>query len=185
MTTPRLALALAVAVAMTLSGCEGGGGDPVLEDLEPFECQLLVANADGDLVSLDAGGDAELVLGFQGFLFFRLYAAGTDENIPDDVDVTMSVTVGDDDPFGGTQNGLDFEAADGDGVRTTEEILVFLSTSSVGDFVDRESVVTMRLRGDTHECLTSATVTLVDDDPCIHTGEEPICPGDEGFEDAE
>lgn len=184
---PALALmALALMAAVPVAACDTGGddgGEPV--ELEPFECELVMAGGEGELVSLEGGGDAEMVLGFQGFLFVELFAAASGEDVPDDVDVTMSVTVGSADPFGGTQNGVDFEAADGDGVRTTEQILVFFSGGSTGDYVGLEAIVTMRLRGDTHECLTTATVTLVDDDPCVHTGEEAICPGDDGFEDAQ
>lgn len=174
-----------LAVALALAGCDGGsgagGGD---DDAGPppdgapstFECELVERGADGAWAPLGPDARAELVLGFQGFLFVEVYVRATGP-APRRVDVILSVTIEGDAPYGGSQPETALTPT-ADGAAVSEAIVVFFSSSSVGEYVDRTVEIAVKLEGDGASCTTTGRYLLVDDDPCIHTGDEPICPDD-------
>ena len=62
----------------------------------------------------------------------------------------------------------------------SEPINVFLPSATVSAYVGDRATLALRAQNGAAYCVTTAEVTLVDDDPCIHTGSEPICPDDTG-----
>ena len=57
----------------------------------------------------------------------------------------------------------------------SEEVLLFLPDGSVGLYEGRQADIAVRLNGKDWTCVAQDHGVLVDDDPCIHTGDDPIC----------
>lgn len=146
--------------------------------MAPFECTLGSLDADDAFRPYAATGTAELVLGFQGFLFVQARVLARDG--PPVVEAVASITVEGEEPAGSTQPGVHLEPVDGG--QLSDGILVFLPSSSVSAWEDRPATLAVRLQGEGQACVATADVVLVDEDPCIHTDDEPICPdtGDSG-----
>lgn len=163
-------------LAMLLAGCpETDDTGDTHDEVESYACVVGALDADGAFVPYATSGQAELVLGFQGFLFLEARILADDA--PALVRVTASLAVGDDTPSGVTQPDVPFEAtAAGD---LSGEVLLFLPNAEVASFVGQPAAISLRAEDDERSCVTTADVTLVDLDPCIHTDDEPICPGDD------
>ncbi|MCP4918776.1 MAG: hypothetical protein GY913_17875 [Proteobacteria bacterium] len=144
-----------------LLACPGGG--PEDSAVTEGDCTLGQIDSSNAFVPLD-GGQLELVLGFQGFLFVRT-AMRLDGEGPTRTVSTWSLTVDGDEPIGGTQAAF-FE---GD---MSDEILLFLPDSSIGLYEGRSAEIAVRLDGDGWTCVATGSGTLVDEDACIHTGED-------------
>ena len=86
----------------------------------------------------------------------------------------MSVKVDGADTISGEQPAVVFH----DGVSDT--ILIFFTANYLSYYVGRGAEVAVRIEDATRYCVVPAAGTLVDEDPCIHTGAEPICPEDTG-----
>ncbi len=144
-----------------------------------FICEIGFGK-DGDYITAVDADPAELILGFQGFLFVELRVQA-EETSPSPVLVRMSMEVDGSEPFDGSQPDVDLETQD-DGSRVSEEINLFLPSNDTGLYKGKTAQVVMRLEDETSgkSCTTERIITLVNDDPCIHTGDEPICPDDTG-----
>ena len=170
-------------LGLVLAGCSAQtvetGADTSLPDGE-FACEIGFGDEDGSYVVASDYGDAELILGFQGFLFVELRVRA-EEDSPSPVQVRMSMEVEGEPPFDGSQPDVELEDQV-DGTRVSEEIVLFLPSNDVGLFKGKTARVVMRLDAPVSHsrCTTERYVTLADDDPCIHTGGEPICPEDTG-----
>lgn len=178
----RLALCAAALLAWVGAGCDGGGGAPASEDTSqppsPYACEVGHRDADGRFVALADGDRIELELGFQGFLFVEVCARTFDPSPPDRSLATAVIEVADRPPVGVQQSEVGFSSAP-DGGRVSDDVLIYLSPSTISYFADRRGELSLRLAGDQLECTTAGSILLVDDDPCIHTGDVPICPDDD------
>ncbi len=155
-----------------LAGCPPVDDTDTGIEKAPFDCTLGALDADGVFVAYEESGEAELVLGFQGFLFLDARIAAVDA--PAVVTVVASVDVGDGEPSGVTQPEVPFHAtADG---ALSGEVLLFLPSGDVAAYTDRAATITARVEDASQRCVTQVEVTLVDRDPCIHTDDAPICP---------
>jgi hypothetical protein len=163
--------------------CGRGNPDTGIDTNGPereFACEIGFPDEDGTYVVAPDYGDAELVLGFQGFLFVRLLVRA-EENSPSLVEVRMSMEVDGEPPFDSSQPGVEFKEQ-GDSTQVSEEILLFLPSNNVSQFKGKTARIVMRLDAavNASRCTTERYVMLADEDPCIHTGSEPLCPGDTG-----
>jgi hypothetical protein len=168
--------ALGAALAL-LSAC--GGGPPSEPDggvttaVEEFACQIGLADSAGEFVPLSERDDAELVLGFQGFLLVEVrILAGS--GAPERPSARFTIEVDGMAPIGAAQGEVAFEAR-GEGA-LSEPILVFLNDMTVGTVVGHEAEIVVKLEGEGRRCVATGTVTLVDEDPCIMTSDAPLCP---------
>jgi hypothetical protein len=155
-----------------LAGCPTAADD----DDTPFDCAVGLWQEDGGWVDAD-GADAELIFGFQGFLWIstRLRA---DAEGPEVANVRFSAAIEGEPPFGGSQPNV--ALSPGNGARYSDEIQVRLDNDEGPDpFVGRSMQLDVRATSGARECTASATLTLRDDDPCIHTDDEPICDDDD------
>lgn len=140
------------------AGCPSHAIDPPAGK-DPFACAIGVH--DGQPWAPMDGGDAEMTLGFQGFMFipFRLAAADPPE-APADLQMRLDV-----DPNGitdGDQPQVTFEC--GPDRCITGDLMLFLDSGDLGSFVDRAATLTILAQTDDRYCLASAAVTLVDDE---------------------
>lgn len=165
------------AMAATLVACGPGDGtgDGDVEKAE-FDCELGSVNIDGVFEPYSEQNRAELYFGFQGFLF--LEAQVRVQQTLSTCQVTASLMVEDEDPMGGAQPAVAFQHQE-DGSMLSEDIVVFLPSSSASAWAGRTGTLSVRVEDASNRCVTSAEVLLVDDDPCIHSGDEPICPDED------
>ena len=171
-----------VTMLLLCSGCTPAKKQTTESTTKPnsaFICEIGFSKDDEYITATDAS-PAELILGFQGFLFVEVRIRA-EESSPSPVLVRMSMEVDGSEPFDGSQPDVDLETQD-DGSRVSEEINVFLPSNDTGLYKGKTAQIVMRLEDDASDmsCTTEQLVTLVDDDPCIHTGGEPICPDDTG-----
>jgi hypothetical protein len=159
-------------------GKKGGGDGP--QTLE-YGCDLGLLTEEGDFRALEPNETVELVLGFQGFLFVEVAVRA--EASPGECITTSSLTVPDNDPVGSVQQEVPFGGSDSGWV--SEELVLFLPSNTVSDYVGAPADLAVRLDDGAAYCIAALTVELVDDDPCIHTGDEPICPDDDDFPEGE
>lgn len=181
----RWAVAAALtAASMALVACEPVEQAPeadAIGDASPSEmsCEIGQIGDGAAFVPASERDTAELQLGFQGFLFIALRVATLDPQAPPLARVSVSFEAEGDEPVGISLGQIAMTRA-GE-LAVSSELVIILSPTIVSHFAGRTAVVTMRVEGSGRRCVTSATLRLVDDDPCIHTGEDPICPGDEGW----
>ena len=151
------------------------------QGVQELECTMGYPDLDARFTTFSQGDDAEIVLGFQGFVFTRLLlqVPAKHKKLPK-FDVDLSIGVENDEPFGGTQLGVDFERDETTNEWVSEEMYLYLSPAIVDQFKDRDAVITLNLHGPNHYCTATMPVYLVDSDPCIHTGGISfLCPEDE------
>ena len=167
---------LASSLWLVLAGCGGAVEDTAVETAEPtFACEPGLLDDDGGFAPLAGTTDAELVLGFQGFLFVR-FSLQSDVEGPAPLTVVMALEADASEPFSSTQPEVGwFEQ---DGRWRTDELLLFLPDANTAAWTGVEGAVAIKAEHPDGTCLVTGRIRLVDDDPCIHTGEEPICPGD-------
>jgi hypothetical protein len=152
----------------------GDTGSPSTEST-PFACTLGVPTEEG----WKAWGDTlELEMGFQGFVLAQLQLTAG-EDAPESVTATMLVEPEGSAQVSGSQPLVAF-THDG-ALATTDPILVFFTSNYISYYVGLGARVAVRLDGEGKSCAVEGQATLVDDDPCLHTGDEPICPEDSGF----
>ncbi len=145
--------------------------DPQPVELEEVDCELGQLQ-DEAFTPLQDGDEAELWLGFQGFLFLLVRASS--DQPPAHPTALFSLSLEGEDPSSGSQPDLDFDGS------LSDEILVFLPSANVSAYEGRSGSLAVRLQGAERTCLDTVEVRLVDLDPCIHTDTEPICPEDSG-----
>ncbi len=153
---------------------------------EPFDCTIGLVTEESDFAPLadDGTTTAEMIFGFQGFLWIDVAIAG-DADCPTVGDVSARVDIDGFDPLGRTISGVAF-AAEGDG-RISEVVQVRLDNAEgPSRYEGRSTTVTLKVTGEGaggegREAVCAGTLVLVDDDPCIHTDEDPYC--DEGGDD--
>lgn len=175
---------LIVLMGLLLTSCSPEGGD---EDTDTgvgppsaeFVCEIGLSDADGAYVSAVDNDPVELILGFQGFLFLE-FMVRAEAGSPSPVLVRMSMEVDGEDPFDGSQPQVAL-SDQADGTRVSEVINLFLPNNDISLYKDNTARVVMRLEDSASglTCTAERYVTLIDDDPCIHTGGEPICPEDD------
>ncbi len=163
----------ALAAASLLTACPG----PI--DRDPFDCTIGLWTEDEPFVPLAADGTtaAEMVFGFQGFLWVDT-AIQADEDGPDLADVALSIDIDGFAPFGTSVPGVEF-AAHGDGFRSGPVQVRLDNDEGASRYEGLAAEVAMRVRGEREEGVCTAAFTLVDEDPCIHTDDEPDCPDDD------
>ena len=167
--------AVACLLLVLLVGC--GPAPPV--ELLPFECELGLLTPDDEWVDVEASGgtQAELIFGFQGFLWVDAAIRG-DDDCPEVADVAARVSIDGFDPFGRSVPDVRFSDS-GEGLQS-ETVPVRLDNSEGPSlYAGHAAELVVRVTGATHEATCQATVLLVDDDPCIDADGEPICPGDD------
>lgn len=166
----------AILLAMSLAACGGtaDGQGPVDSAPGEFACELGEIDEDGVFISFDEDDRAELVLGFQGFLFLQTHVTSDQLTASDTAMATTSIYLDSGETGGGTQADVGVSAE-----AMTEEILMFLPTANIALYNGQEAELAVRLEVGDRFCVTTSKVILADDDPCIHTDDEPICPDDE------
>ena len=148
-----------------LSACEPISTDPPPPtEKAPFDCELGILDGDLEFVSLNDQDKAELILGFQGFLFLEFFLQSDYE--PDTCNVVLSIDIEGETPAGGSQPGVEF-----DGTGLSDPVLVFLPTANISLYTGKTAVLAFRVEDATHSCTVTKNVLLVDDDPTIHSGE--------------
>lgn len=157
-------------LALALAGCPGPV-DPNRE-LTEVSCTLGTVDDAGAFHLLEAGADLELILGFQGFLLLITHLGS--EDMDSNATATTSLEMEGHEPSGGSQPALSFS----NGV--SSELLFFLPSSNVAAYVGNSAALAVRLEDQDHFCIATATVTLVDEDECIHVDGPDVCPGDTG-----
>ncbi len=158
----------------TLTSCNATiEEEPPPTPTNEFQCEL-GTYTEMQFTPLDAGSEAELHLGFQGFLFFKLRVRAKGD-VPSRVKSRANVQIGSDEPTSASMGNTLF-SADGAGSFLSGELNVFLTASKVKDYIGETAKLVVRSENDTHFCVIQGEFVLVDDDPCIHTGEQPICP---------
>jgi hypothetical protein len=164
---------------LLLLGCppDGDTDEPSEESVE-YDCELgTVDDETGVYSPLASDQELELVLGFQGFLFVSLWVRQQDEAAPVCM-VNAAVTPDDMGPMP-TQQPIDF-VHDGTGY-ISREVVLFLESATPSLYEGDSAQIDVRVTEPGRHCLASATVKLVDNDACIHSDEDPICPGDSGY----
>lgn len=160
-----------------LPGCVGGHAsqqDSAQEaDKVAFTCELGTWTEEGGFVPFGDDAKLELQMGFQGFLLVAVHARTAEPAFPEG-DGTMSMQIEGADTLNGKQPEVAFQ----DGI--SEEILVFFTGNYLSYYEGRAANLAVRIEDATRTCLVQVAGTLVDEDPCIHTGADPICPGDTG-----
>ncbi len=165
----RWAAALCCALLM---GCPTADDD----DDRPFGCQIGVWHEDGAWEPAD-GAPVELIFGFQGFLWISTQLR-SDLDGPDVANLRFSASIDDGAPFGGSQPNVAL-VEDGD-ARYSDEVQIRLSNDEGPEpFIGGVMALALRGTSGLRECTAEATVTLQDEDPCIHTDDEPICDDDD------
>lgn len=145
----------------------------------PFECELgLVTDAsDFEPIAADGSTRAEMIFGFQGFLWVDVAIRG-DADGPTVGDVAARIDIDGFDPLGRSIPGIVFEP-EGEGF-LSETVQVRLDNSEgPALYLDEAATFTVKVTGEFKEATCAATLRLVDDDPCIHTDDEPICGDDD------
>ena len=158
---------------LALLGCPRGPDDTATP-AEPFDCALGLPTAEGWQPITD---ELEMTLGFQGFLLLVLQARA-DSDAPETVDAAMMLTLDGEDPISGAQPAVVMEP-DAEG-RQSEPILLFLTSNYPSWYEGRQAELTVRLSAPGQVCTVQLEGTMVDEDPCVHTGDVPECPEDTG-----
>jgi len=166
----RVAFALGAAACASGSP-DTGGGDGA--DKSEFTCELGSFTEEGGFAPFGANAELELQMGFQGFLLVSAYVSTSERDFPAG-DAAMSMVVEGADRIDGKQPGVAFV----DGL--SDEILIFFTANYLSYYEGRGADLVVRVEDVSRYCVVSASGTLVDDDPCIHTGADPICPEDTG-----
>jgi len=162
-------------LALVACGSGPADTDPTEIDKEEFACELGALNAEGGFAPYGEADDAEMVLGFQGFLFLRARVEA--ERAPSWCRALTSLEVPGEAPNGSARPEVSFEA--GEGGHLSDQIPIFLPTANISAYVGQTATLAARLEGPTEFCVAVATVTLRDDDACVHAGGEDDC-GDTG-----
>ncbi len=116
----------------------------------------------------------EMEMGFQGFVLAQLQLKVADE-APSPLTATMVVEPEGADAVSGSQPLVYVNGG------ITDPILVFFTSNYISYYLDRSARVAVRVQSGNASCAVEGTAILVDEDPCLHTGDEPICPEDSGF----
>jgi hypothetical protein len=138
-----------------LLGCPNGGET---DDYEPFDCELLASDGELPLGPLE-DADAELILGFQGFLHVPLHVT-SDDDPPERIDVAMTLDVDGFDRLGGQQPQVPF--LDGYDEPVSRVVLFFLTSGNVGEWRDRDAHLVAAAVGEGRRCVREADIRLVD-----------------------
>ncbi len=178
---PRIIRGATMASLATLLVASACSRNPKPDDVDPedkieFQCELGVLDADGVFIPGSASTPVELDLGFQGFLSVTTHVRATGE-VPRVVSVTISATVTGEEPTGDTVPLLAMNS-ESEGKVLSDALLIFFNNDTPTDLEQRGLELSLRLDNATHVCWVDAPFLMVDDDPCIHTGDEPICPED-------
>ncbi len=176
--------ALFVLCALSLMACGPDGETeppPPEEPKQPFECSLGVER----MGVYEAGGpqcEAELTLGFQGFLWFDVVVqAGP--GAPKQGRAKLSVSVPAKSPFNSASPLVTFGQYESDGLRLSSHMQVFVSGQDPKELAGQVAQISVRFESETKECITTSQVLLVDNDDCIHTNDEPCEGTDVVFEE--
>lgn len=173
---PSLAIAsLATLLAVLAPGCDPDGtDDDTGGEVVEGTCTLGLTDAEGAFVPLGEGADRlELILGFQGFIWIEVNLR-VEPECPELVDASTGITMDGHGSIGGAQPLVTLDPT-GSGDYLSEDILMFLNGGSMSEYVGRAADLAVALEGDGWRCVASAAGILVDDDPCIHTGEDTDC----------
>ncbi|MCP4872045.1 MAG: hypothetical protein GY898_25350 [Proteobacteria bacterium] len=173
---PRSSLLALVPVVLLCTASDCPGPNP---PVTPFECELGLVLEDSDFSPIAADGttSAEMIFGFQGFLWVDVAIRG-DEDSPSVADVAARIDIDGFEPLGRSIPAIVFDEA-GDGT-LSETVQVRLDNSEgPALYIGRPATFTLKVTGEFKETTCAATVLLVDDDPCIYTDDEPICGDDD------
>jgi hypothetical protein len=140
-----------------------------------FACELGVPTEEGWVPWPER---LEMELGFQGFVLAQLQLRSA-ADAPSPVTATMLIEPEGTEAVSGSQPLVEIRG-DGDG-GLSEPILVFFTSGNISYYTERSARVAVRLSGQGRDCAVEARATLANDDPCVHTGDQPLCPGDSGY----
>ncbi len=151
-----------------------------------FDCELGLRGEQLDsFVPLTESNEAELMLGFQGLAGFVMRVAMSPE-APTTVEALISVRITGQPPNGSQALEIATSVLP-DGRRLTRDLLVPANRGPLTDYAGQTAEVSVRVADSllhpTALCVATGQVLLVDNDQCIHTGQEPLCP-DAGPQDA-
>jgi hypothetical protein len=171
--------ALPLLCLLVAAACPPEGGDAGPPP-STFACELGAGGGpEGAFTPLSVDATTELQLGFQGLSFatVRVRAEG---DVPEIVEAMLRAQFeGQEEPLGAAQGGVEMHPAPG-GALVSGDIHVPVNRGSFSEFVGREAEVALRVADDLRDpmrsCVTAGRLLFVDEDQCIHTGEEPICP---------
>lgn len=168
-----------IGLLLLLAACGPGGppGDTDAGELTYVDCVLGTPTEEGGFEPLVDGDPVELMLGFQGLLFVQIRVQ-LEEPLGEPCALTGTVTVDGLQPTPTNQPVLAFTAADPHWLSDTAPL--FLASNSVAAYLDKGAELAVRVQSGQRACVVAHRVELVDEDPCIHSGTEPICPGDTG-----
>ncbi|MBM4364726.1 MAG: hypothetical protein FJ102_00815 [Deltaproteobacteria bacterium] len=116
----------------------------------------------------------EMEMGFQGFVLAQLQLKVADD-APSPLTATMVVEPEGTDAVSGSQPLVYVNGG------ITDPILVFFTSNYISYYLDRSARVAVRVSAENASCAVEGAAILVDEDPCMHTGDEPICPDDSGY----
>lgn len=157
-------------LACTGPGPESGDSQPA----EVLDCALGMPSAEGWVPVEDK---LELTMGFQGFLLIVLQAQTPLEG-PALMEVAYAMEVQGGEPISGTQPRVPM--IPGETNRTSDEILVFLTSHYPSWYEGRQAHLVLKLTDKDHACTLEAEGILVEEDPCSYEGGMPDCPEDSG-----
>lgn len=159
--------------ALLVAGCPSNPSGP---DATPcyFEAQWGPDRADSFTPFAD-NDDAELTLGFQGFLYIKSTLRMNPEGNPDVGEMTFFIQVEGQD---GYSHGAPFEVPAKEGnFRYADEILVFFNDIPIGQLLGKPVSVTLRVVIDKCIATHNASVTLKDDNHCTEQPDGTLeCP---------
>ena len=183
--------ALCVCLANLAAACsEGGKTDGgVSEDAGPavpVECELGIPNEDGAFTSIAATSSSALVrseirVGFQNFVFLQ-FMARIATTATKDASAAMVIHVDGEEPDSSAQRGIRVKRQPS-GPMLADDIRLLLDVDRYVNWVGKNADITIKLDGPGWTCTMQGRVKLIDEDHCIHTDQEPICP-DAGVSDA-
>ncbi len=143
-------------VGALFTACRAESEPPPPEPVE-IECRLGLVTPDG-WSALEDGDTAELVLGFQGFVFVPVVLSAPDA--PGRMSTKSSFTEDDGETIVGEQPLVLF---DGDGEdRLSEEVLFFLTSGTIASWDGTPGRFATRAEGDGAWCVAAVEVTLED-----------------------
>ncbi len=175
MPSSDLPTAACLLLALVAVGCPTSDDD----DLLPFTCELGLLTPDDEWVDIEPSGGtlAELIFGFQGFLWVDAAIRG-DDDCPEVGDVAARISIDGFEPFGRAVPDVRFSRAGG-GAQSETVALRLDNSEGPSLYAGLAAEVVVKVTGVEREATCQATVLLVDDDPCIDADGEPICPGDD------
>jgi hypothetical protein len=165
------------AVVVLLLGCTSAPDEPRNTDADGTEsapqCVLGTIDDSNVFTPLQPGTDAELVVGFQGFMLVIVRVQATSGALPDLPRVRMVVERDGGDASVSTLIRTSTEK-DTNGDDMTQSLEMWLYPPAPGDFVGRQGSLAVELIGRARKCDAKVAVRFVDEELCKHSEDGSI-----------